>query len=342
MNLQATVACFQTKSSCCAMALLLLSSFTCIGHAQQQVNQQPLGQQPQQVTPIVPEGFNISLEHQQYVERILEIWEENSSKIKQLQCDFRRYDYDPSICNWRDPQDNRLAAAAVVEGSIRYENPDKALYEAESAWDFAGPPAAEGDQPKYVKRDEIAFHEKWICDGKGTYEFDYVSKRLYESEIPPEYQGQGLINSPMPFLFGANKKQILERFWVKTTTPQGIMDEYWLEIVPKRQSDAQNYTKVQIILAKADFLPNAIHVFSPGYNPKENQLASRYFQFSNRKINGQLAALQSFFQQFVRPSTPIGWTRVDKNAIDASASSENAVDIEIQRNLQNSNSSQIK
>lgn len=275
----------------------------------------------------------LTVEHQQYIEKLLDIWEQSSDQMKRCVCDFQRYDYDPAICNWRDPRDNRLAAYAVVLGEIRYQNPGKACYEATQAWDFTAPPKAPGEEPEYKPRDENLAHEKWVCDGKATYEFDFVNKRLYEAEIPSEYQGQGLIESPMPFLFGANKKQILDRYWIRVVTPANVENEYWLEAFPKRKSDAQNYQKVQIVISRQDFLPNSIHVFAPNYDAKDNPV-SRHFEFGNRRVNDQLSGIASFLNLFIRPQTPIGWSRVDKDTVSADASSANAQNDAIQQNLQ--------
>jgi hypothetical protein len=110
-----------------------------------------------------------------------------------------------------------------------------------------------------------------------------------------------------------------------------VKNEYWLEVTPKRKNDATSYSKVEIYLSNTDFLPNAIHVYSVNYDPKENQFGSRYFQFADRQINGN--NLQAFLGLFVRPNTPIGWTRVDADTAAASASSENSLDAEIEQNL---------
>ncbi len=282
--------------------------------------------------PIQPTWANLTVEHQEYIEMLLEKWQERSDQVKRFTCDFRRFDYDPLICNWRDPADNRLAAYSVVLGEIRFQNPGKASYEAVEAWIFDAPPKEAGKEPEYKKRDSELSQEKWVCDGTATYEFDFVNKRLYESEIPVEYQGAGLVDSPMPFLFGANKQQILDRYWVRVITPRGVEDEYWLEAVPKRKSDAQNYQRVHIVISRQDLLPNSIHVFLSNYDEKTNPV-SRHFQFGNRRVNDQLSGITSFLGLFVRPQTPINWTRVDKNTVQSDAASANSQNNAIQQNL---------
>ena len=174
--------------------------------------------------------------------------------------------------------------------------------------------------------DEISHKERWVTDGEYIYDFDFEKKRLYETEIPAEMRGeQGLERSPIPFLFGANKELILNRFWVRVITPPTAKGEYWLEAFPKRAEDAQNYSRIEIILAESDFLPKGLHMYSPQYNPEKNNFASRYFAFENRKMNSGLSGMQNFFGNFVRPTLPIGqgWKRVPRMSPEASQADGN-------------------
>jgi hypothetical protein len=118
----------------------------------------------------------------------------------------------------------------------------------------------------------------------------------------------------MPFLFGAKKSQILDRYWVRVI-PQDSETEYYLEAYPKRIDDARLYSKIEIVLAREDFLPKAMHVYSPQYNPAKGNFQSRYFAFNDRSVNDQLSRIQDFFGVFVRPKTDIGWKRVSRMAL---------------------------
>ena len=257
--------------------------------------------------PLVPEEFrNLTPEHQKYIEDLLDVWEQSSSQVKLCTCDFERWDYNAEIVSKRDPNDNRLIAHRIVRGQIRFGNPDQAQYESSEMWSYQNP----DEQNPYVQQKGDGDHEKWICDGKSIYEFDFVNKRVYENKIPSEMQGSGLAESPLPFLFGAKKQQILDRYWLRIATPAGLENEYWLLAVPKRAEDAQTYSKVEIILAKEDFLPKSLHIYSKGYNPATTAV-SQHVEFKNRKINGQLATIKNFMGMFVRPAKPIGWEWVE-------------------------------
>lgn len=276
------------------------------------MNNQPRPNLP----PKAPQWLaDISPEHKNFIDELLTYWQTSSDKVQRYQCEFVRYEYDTTFCNWCNPQTNRLAASSIMTGEIRFAAPDKACYETMQVFDFAGPPDQEGQDPKYAKRDETTNREKWICDGQNIFEFDFENKKLYETQIPQEMQGKGLVNSPIPFLFGASKDDILSRYWVRIITPQGVQDEYWLEAVPKKIDDSRNYSKLELVISRNEFLPVMLHVYAPNYNPKENNFSSRVFEFKNRQVNSALAQIQDFFKVFVRPSTPIGWERVARQAL---------------------------
>ncbi len=259
---------------------------------------------------IQPAGFPLEPAHVKYVNDLLDYWENNSKKVEKYKCDFLRYEYDTDSVNWRDPQSNRLAAHKITQGEIRFAAPDRARYETTKVMQFFKPPQQPGDQAEYKEADDQTAQERWICDGKSLFDFDFTTKRLYETKIPPEMQGN-VAESPLPFIFGAEKKVILDRYWVRSVTPNGVENEYWLELFPKQTKDARNYSKIEVIIAKEDFLPKAMHLYSAGYDPSKGNENSRYFLFENREVNSQLAKFQDFFGGFVRPRVPFGWERVD-------------------------------
>lgn len=270
---------------------------------------QGISSAPRQI--IQPAGFPLEPAHVKYVNDLLDWWEKNSKQVEKYKCDFLRYEYDTENVNWRDPQTNRLAAHKITQGEIRFAAPDRARYETTKVMQFSKPPQKQGDQAEYKEANDKTAQERWICDGKSLFDFDFVNKRLYETKIPADMQGN-VAESPLPFIFGAEKKVILDRYWVRTVTPTGVENEYWLELFPKKTKDARNYSKLEIIIAKEDFLPKAMHLYSPGYDPSKGNENSRYFLFENREVNSQLAKFQDFFGGFVRPRLPgLGWERVD-------------------------------
>jgi TIGR03009 family protein len=264
-----------------------------------------------------------SAEEQQYIEKVLDYWQSQSEGIKLYQCNFRRFVYDTALTNHRDAKTGSLSADSVAEGTIRYGKPGKALYETASLYKFVGPGNGPKETDPYKPVSDAKLKEKWVTDGDAIYEFDFQAKRLYETKLPPEMRGEGAItNSPIPFMFGARKDQILNRYWVRVITPPNAKDEVWLEAWPKRADDAQNYLKVEIILSTEPFLPKAVHMYMPQYNPKKNNLSSVYIAFSDQKVNDRLSMIKDFWGHFVRPKLPTfeaGWKRVDRQQMNDTA-----------------------
>lgn len=252
-------------------------------------------------------------EHAQLLDRILDLWQQSSGQVKRYTADFRRWDYDPLLCNERNPQDNRLYAHSISDGKLRYASPDKGMFETTAVYDFT---KEEGQNPDYKPRENTQLnHEKWICDGQAIYEFDFTQKKLYETPIPAEMQGQGLVNSPLPFLFGVDKQIIKDRYWIRVITPQQVQQtEVWLEAYPKDINDARNYQRLEIILSQDDWMPKMLHVYLINYNARTNPV-SRVFEFGNRKINSQLDKFKDIMGFFVRPQTPLGWKRGERPVI---------------------------
>ena len=287
--------------------------------AQQKLAQEKFANQNQNVPvsePISvrqPEGFPLTAEHEKYLGELLSYWEQNSKRVQQYKCNFRRYEYDSQIVAYRDPQNNQLAAFNVAFGEIRFAAPERAKFETTSIMEFSKPPQKPGEQAEYKEREDKDVHERWICDGKSIFDFDFENKRMYETEIPKELQGN-VAESPLPFMFGAEKDEILKRYWIRSVTPAGVENEYWLEAFPKRVSDSRMYSKIEIILAKEDFLPKALHLYSPLYDPAKGNFESRYFMFESREVNGQLDKITDFFKSFIRPRVSIitGWQTVKR------------------------------
>lgn len=267
--------------------------------------------QPSQHTapPTQPEWWPLPDDQAKHVSQLLDYWQKSSDQIRQCTCEFTRWDYDPAYCNYRNPQTQELAAFAVWRGELRFAAPDKAMFETRELWKFK----LDNNQPDMEKSEDQSLKLKWICDGKYVYDYNFTTKVLTDIAIPAEFQGEGLVNSPLPFLFGANRDTLLNRYWIRPITPASATDEYWLQVVPKRLEDARTYSRVEIIISRQDFLPKSMIIFSANYDPKTDPVSQAYL-FENRKINDKIAAVQDFFTVFIRPKAPLGWTRVEQKA----------------------------
>ena len=273
-------------------------------------------------SPQLPPGFPLPADEQQYIEQVLDYWQQTSDKVKHYKCNFLRYDYDTEFVNIRDPRTNQLYAHHQATGEIRFAAPDKARFETTKVFKFTGAPKEQGGNAIYepLKGHSMwgrTINECWVCTGQSVFSFDFEQKARHEEKIPPRLQGN-VVESPLPFLFGAKKDDVMKRYWVRyipkyeTDAQEKLIEnEIWLDIYPKRINDAQNYSKVELILSADDFMPLAIHMYAPNYNPAKNNYSSRYFIFQNRQVNGKWSLLQGWLNRFVEVSVPPTWRKVD-------------------------------
>ena len=275
-------------------------------------------------SPQLPPGFPLPADEQQYIEQVLDYWQKTSDKVRHYKCEFLRYDYDTEFVNIRDSRTNQLYAHHQAFGEIRFASPDKARFETTKVYKFAGPPKEQGGNATYEPLEGHSMwgrtiNECWVCTGQSVFSFDFEQKARYEEKIPPKLQGN-VVESPLPFLFGAKKDDIMKRYWVRyipkyKADAQGqkklVENEIWLDIYPKRVNDAQSYSKVELILSADDFMPLAIHMYAPNYNPAKNNYSSRYFIFQKRQVNGKWALLRGWANRFVEVNVPLTWRKVD-------------------------------
>lgn len=260
--------------------------------------------------PRQPQGFPLDANSQKFVDQLLNVWETRSGQIKRYQFEFERWIYSSQVCNWRDPANNKLTAAATARGSVRYQASDKGMYEVYRSWTFNGVEDKEenGKIVKKAKYTEINLNgknparEKWICDGKSIYEYDFEAKRIYETELPADMQGAGLRNSPIPFMFGIKADEMKERFWIRPVHSDNP-NVFIIEAFPKKIADAQNYKKLVIALSREPYLPLQMEMYASNYDEKTNQ-SYTVFQFENRQVDGHLSGALQFTGNFVKPTLP--------------------------------------
>jgi TIGR03009 family protein len=260
-----------------------------------------------QQNPAVPREpsapFTLTPPQEEYLNQILNYWEFKSREIERFRCRFTRWEYDP-VFGPKDP----FTAKSESNGVIMYSKPDKGLFKVEKIYQYVAP-ATPGDSPRYEEaKSEVGEH--WVCDGASVFEYNHQQKKLIQYSLPPNMAGNAIANSPLPFIFGANAQQIKERFWMRVITPREAQGEYWLEAYPKRQADAANYQKIEIILDENDYLPKAIQVFDPTYHVRLNPKRTA-FMFESREANWNmtLQRLNLFHKEFYEPVLPSGWKK---------------------------------
>jgi len=280
---------------------------------QQPLQQQPIQQQPAQqppVTPQAPPGFQLNVLEQQQLDAVLDAWQRESGTINTFRCTFQRLEYDVAFGD-RD-KDNKEIPLFQNSGELSYHRPDKGSFQITQIKRWTQQPAPAGQQPPAVRTGDWleqpnAIGDHWVCDGQSVYQYRPDVKQLVEHPIPPQLQGQAIVDGPLPFLFGADAAKLKQRYWLKLDheSNRDPNTQIWLIASPRFQAQAADFSRVDVVLDRQLLMPMYMQVWMP------NRSHHVYiFDIRNASKN---TALNQFKSLFERPSTPFGWKRVVEN-----------------------------
>jgi TIGR03009 family protein len=257
----------------------------------------PTGQPGGAVAPRNPNAapFQLSPVDQQYVDQILKMWEESSTKIKTFDCKFERWEYDPVFGPGND------IPSIKSHGQLTYSKPDRGSFKINDIYRYV---RQEQNQPGEYVLQEHEVGEHWVCDGKAVYEYKHDKKQLVVQALPPQLRGTAIVDGPLPFLFGAEAEKLKARYWLRVK--QSNATTIWLEAYPRGQTDAANYHHVEVMLERKKMMPEAIQVHMP------NGRSRAVYMFQDPTVNGTMNQL--FGSIFMSPRTPLGWKRVVQEA----------------------------
>jgi TIGR03009 family protein len=238
----------------------------------------------QQALPQLPPPIQLTPQEQAELDQALKAWESSSARIKNFSCTFERRDFDPVF----SPDKPR-----IDKGQIKFEAPDKGMFMIEAA--------DQGKTPAAGQRRA----ERWICDGKSIFQFDYVTKQLIDHQLPPQLQGQAIANGPLPFLFGSSAEHLKQRYFLKVVTPSDVQGkQVWLTGFPRFQADAANFSQADIVLSARDMQPIGLRQFPPG---KPGGVTRTEYVFDNVVTNDLLWIVKP--NPFLA-SKPDGWRMI--------------------------------
>ena len=262
-----------------------------------QVSSVPAQPQADGTTPTPPAQpatlgppFQLSDVEQQFVDQILQMWENKSQEIKTYDCRFNRWEYHPVFGPANEP-------AIKSKGQLSYSKPDKGSFKINEVERFV---KKDDKSPGVYELQKHEVGEHWVCDGKAVYEYRHDKKQLVVSPLPEQMRGQSIVDGPLPFLFGAEAAKLKARYWIRSR--QSDAATIWLEAFPRTQADAANYHHVDVMLDRKTMMPSAIQVHMP------NGVDRSVYMFEQPNVNGALDTL--FGSLFSSPRTPLGWTRV--------------------------------
>jgi TIGR03009 family protein len=269
--------------------------------APQQPNQPAAAAQP----PAAPPGFQLNQLQQANLDVVLNAWQAESIKINTFHCTFERLEYDPAF------GPSPIIPLFWNTGELSFQKPDKGSFQIKEVKKWQPAPAAPAAPAppavapagKWVA-DPKAVGEHWVCDGQNIYEYRHDQKQLVVRQIPPQMQGQAIVDGPLPFLFGADANKLKQRYWMVVNGANVQLDpnQIMISAVPKWASDAANYKSVDVILAKPAMMPSSMQIVLPN-----NGRYVYKFNLDKAKVNDRFEQIKSWFKA---PEILPGWQKV--------------------------------
>ncbi len=249
------------------------------------------GEAPQAYQPFPP----LNAAERAQLTQVLSAWEAQSKGTKTLDCKFTRWHFD------------QFAAPAGIhanraDGEIKYAAPDHGLFRVESLVFYAG---MQADKPQF-KVEPGQFGEYWVCNGKQLIEFDRGQQECRIQDLPPQMQGQHIINSPLPFVFNLDAQEIQNRYWVRLRPVPQDAGVILVEAHPKRQEDRAQYKFVQVALDQTSMMPRALIMYAPNFDEKTARKYDHY-EFTQVGRNKIGAGFQQFMGNFIPGKPPASW-----------------------------------
>ncbi len=261
--------------------------------------------QPQPL-PVAP-PFVLSPQEQADLDALLKKWEHQSESVKVFQCTFKRVEYNPALAGG-----NGLQPTTESDGEIKFAAPDKGLFHVLKMSNLVQDPKTGA----YTRQPADAT-EWWTCDGKSMFQVDAQKKLVIETPLPPQLQGTAITDGPLPFVFGAKADVLKLRYFIQvepaSVAKKQVYDpkkQVWIEVLPKLQKDAANFSKVELIFSKDDMQIQAMQIYNPGANGQN--LSRTVYTFDKQSINSPWAPLANLLGDFARPS-PVNYTHVLQN-----------------------------
>lgn len=204
------------------------------------------GPQPMRVKNVSPELM-----------KLLEDWEVSSAKIKKLEGEHRRWEYD-YVFN-------------VVKhntGKFYYESPDKGRIDLTPDTDKKKigvvEPRKHWETGQLMEFKGIAGPaERWYCDGQLVTQVDVQQKQATRMVLPKQTQGVNIIDGPLPFLFGMPAQKAIQRYDLDLKNLNAKTGKATIRATPLWPADAANYQLAEIILDTKTFLPSAVRLIDP-------------------------------------------------------------------------------
>jgi TIGR03009 family protein len=196
----------------------------------------------------------------------------------------------------------------MVGGVLRYMKPDKGLFRVDDILFYK--PSPDNGQAKYEAIQD-RYGDYWVCDGKSVHIYERNEKKVKRYDLPPEMQGVGIYQSPLPFLFGVKSQEVQTRILDPSgSTRERLANRSLAGSLPQKSSRCcASYLKVLVVLDAKEVLPKVLVVFDPNYTQQNPQRT--VFEFTDREKNWSFAdrinEMNWFKEEFIPAAPPKDW-----------------------------------
>lgn len=228
--------------------------------------------------------FHLTPDQQAQVDEILTQWDEASRKRHRFACEFFRFDFVPAFSSSPD------VPLHIDQGEACFSAPDKWMFAIHG--EFVENKLVEGQRA-----------ERWVCDGKSIYEFDYPGKTVIQHRLSDDMKGEDLVRALLPFLFNPDHASLKSRYFIRLVNFSGLAEGHaCIDAWPRYQDEARNFRNAQVIIRLADMQPTAMMLVMP------NGTDSHRYQFTKVKINSN-NLLDRFLNDPFQVKIPVGWKK---------------------------------
>lgn len=147
------------------------------------------------------------------------------------------------------------------------------------------------------RRDKPAVFQKYVSTGRFLYEYNQLKSEIRVHEITPPQPGKSQDDNILSFLFEIKADEAKSRYGL-SLMKNPDQNFVYLEVLPTRPADRQDFQKAYLALTQNTLMPRAIKMVEPN----GNQLT---YDFPVMDVGVRLDR-----RQFEQPQVPTGWKLV--------------------------------
>jgi TIGR03009 family protein len=199
--------------------------------------QTPATKRAPAAAPAVKPDPAVEKQKEAKMERLLQLWEQRSTRLKSLDVKIKRTDTNPK---WKEVEE--FLGRAILK------SPDLAWLN----WD------------KYVVKNEKKVPqpcEQIRCTGTEVWQYLCETSQIHIFPLDQEKQQRALDEGPLPFLFNMRVAEVKQRYLMRYLRED--QRSYIIEVTPLKHIDRQSFSKAFLQLDRQYLLPTRIFLFSP-------------------------------------------------------------------------------